>query len=180
MILVSASVLAHAQFSAGIRVGYNSVVQQRTLPNLDLTFGGNGFHAGLYGSIVLKDKWSIQPEVMYNALGFNSDRMDFISVPVLMRYAVHEKVAVLAGPQVGILVSNRQPDSIPTDLYRDGDFGVNAGLSASLGRFSLDARYYYGITDVLFATAYPDGDIDGEARYRVWQFSLGYRLFGED
>jgi len=86
-----------------------------------------------------------------------------------------------AGPQFGMLLSaeGETPDSNGGTTPVDADNFKNADLSAAFGLgwdmpfgLNVTARYVLGLNDI--------NDISGatEAKNRMFQLSLGYKLFG--
>lgn len=119
-----------------------------------------GLHIGLLSEIIINDKISIQPELLYSAQGFKNEtpgsfsksKFDYILLPVLIKYYAIEKLSIEAGPQVGFLVNSINRDNngnVDIDDQSVVDFGVNLGLGYELsGGFFVQGRYNFGITNV--------------------------------
>ena len=120
----------------------------------------NGLHIGLVTEIIISDKFSLQPELLYSAQGykdetpdaFSKQKFDYLNVPVLVKYYVANNLSIEGGPQVGYLLNaitrdNDGNTSIPEQSKVD--FGVDLGLSYELtsGVF-FQGRYNLGITNV--------------------------------
>jgi hypothetical protein len=138
-------------------------------------------HAGLVAEIIINDKFSIQPELLYSGQGASvtSDgggriKLDYITLPVLAKFPIAKNLSLEAGPQVGFLVSGKYKTNDSNDKIEDTktiDFGLNAGLGYELNNgVFFQARYNLGLTDVGFA-----GD-NNRASNAVIQFSIG-KLF---
>ena len=140
-------------------------------------------HAGLVAEIIVSEKFSIQPELLYSGQGATYDgpipgysrfKLDYITLPVLAKFPIAKSLSLETGPQVGFLISaknktNETNETIP-DL-KTIDFGLNAGLNYELNNgVFFQARYNLGLTNIGFA-----GDNDS-ARNAVIQFSIG-KLF---
>src|SRR5690606_12162332 len=78
-------------------------------------------HAGFFANAAFTDKLSFQPELLYSAQGTklannldNSDEenrrmlVNYVQVPLLLQYALTEKLSVQAGPQIGILLNAKR------------------------------------------------------------------------
>src|ERR1700712_5687826 len=84
--------------------------------------GGVGFQAGFFIQSEIDKKWSIQPELFYSLRnikkaadfmtyyvntgrsdGITNMQLNYISVPVLLRYDINTKIALMAGPQFSYL-----------------------------------------------------------------------------
>ena len=138
-------------------------------------------HAGLVAEIIVNDKFSIQPELLYSGQGASETRegggrikLDYITLPVLAKFPIAKNLSLETGPQVGFLVSgkNKTNDSNETiPNTKTIDFGLNAGLNYELNNgVFFQARYNLGLTDIGF---YGDNK---RASNSVIQFSIG-KLF---
>ena len=138
-------------------------------------------HAGLVAEIIVNDKFSIQPELLYSGQGASKTstgggriKLDYITLPVLAKFPIANHLSLEAGPQVGFLVSGKYKTNDSNDKIEDTktiDFGLNAGLNYELNNgVFFQARYNLGLTDVGYA-----GD-NIRASNAVIQFSIG-KLF---
>ena len=143
------------------------------------------FHLGLLAEIPVSDRFSIQPEVLYSAQGYDISsidggddieyQLDYINVPVLAKVYLFNRFSLEAGPQIGFLV-HEEVDSNPTgdggdfnlndDQFKKVDFGVGIGASYKISNFFISGRYTLGLTDIY--------DIDGvDAKNSVIQAGVG-------
>ena len=176
-VAISMSALSFAQ-SVGIKGGGN-ITTVSGLENIQADYNF-GWQAGAFVNIPVNEKFSIQPEVLYNTRGavLSSDepiigdkveeanwKLNYISVPVMFQYNATPKFYVEAGPQFSyMLLSKFKSNSLTTNDNSDDlnkfDFGVGAGLgywiTPSLG---VNARYVAGITDIT-----KDNDSDTKVR----------------
>jgi hypothetical protein len=138
-------------------------------------------HAGLVAEIIVNDKFSIQPELLYSGQGASVTstgggriKLDYITLPVLAKFPIANHLSLETGPQVGFLVSGKYKTNDSNDKIEDTktiDFGLNAGLNYELNNgVFFQARYNLGLTDVGIA-----GD-NNRASNAVIQFSIG-KLF---
>lgn len=119
-----------------------------------------GLHIGILSEIIINDKISLQPELLYSAQGFKNEtpgfysksKFDYILLPVLVKYYAAEKLSIEAGPQVGFLVNSINRDNNGNTDIKDQsivDFGVNLGMSYDLSNgIFVSGRYNLGITNV--------------------------------
>ena len=148
-----------------------------------------GFHIGALVEIPVSEKFWVQPEVLYNAMGskattlntFDSKlNLDYIQIPVMAKYYVVEGLSLEAGPQIAFLVKAEGETTIgdgtiTNDLDKDKfssiDFslGVGASYRLDMGLF-LGARYNFGLTDI------NDGAFGDSKKLNnsVFQLSAGY------
>ena len=139
------------------------------------TFSGDGFsdfndenartayHLGLLAEVPVSDRFSIQPEVLYSAQGFdvvrredNADiehQLDYVTVPVLAKFYLTEGFSLEAGPQIGFVVDEEISDGDNSiDFYdedrKDLDVSLGLGASYKFNNVFLYGRYNAGLTDI--------------------------------
>ena len=125
------------------------------------------YHLGLLAEIPVGDRFSIQPEVLYSAQGYDiasredandiEYQLDYINVPVLAKYYLFNQFSIEAGPQIGFLVHeevdfNPSDDggdlNLDDDQFKTIDFGVGLGASYKFSNFFISGRYNLGLTDI--------------------------------
>lgn len=151
-----------------------------------------GFHIGVLAEIMLAERFALQPEILYSSqggkatledfdefMGENMDvqlKLDYISVPVLLKYFVIPGLSIEAGPQFSFTVDSQAEVSFEgeeasvdiTDETEKFDLGLAVGLGYGLPQgFLVQARYARGFSDV-----YTDSDI----RNTLFQVSVGYKF----
>jgi hypothetical protein len=163
--------LVNAQTSAngktvgyGIRAGVN-------FANLTNTNASRrvGFMAGLYGNFLISNsKVSFQPEIFYTQKGVKKDvqgttgkiRLDYIEIPLLLKYNFMTKGPVIPGIYVGPYVGfNVKSDVAVSSANANGsvdigdntkstDFGIVVGGSVGFGHINVGIRYGFGLVNV--------------------------------
>jgi hypothetical protein len=168
----------NAQIQFGVKAGANFA---------NLT-GGDGktlvnFNAGALVKIPLADALSFQPEVVYSAQGAKAtisgtdykQTLNYINVPILVKYTLPVGVFFETGPQIGLLISAKASaggDSESNkDAFKSSDFAwaIGAGYQIPDVNFGVDVRYNLGISKVA------DGS---DSKNTVFQVGVFY-LFGE-
>ena len=150
-------------------------------PRVSMHIGGNS-------NLAFSKNLSLQPELLYNTVGFTNSgngaivtgKLNYISVPVTLNYSFG-KLSIHAGPQFGILTSAKWKvqaggDTIERDVkkyYKGTDVGLAFGLGLSFDRYDAAVRYVAGLTNTFDD---PDGR-DVELKNNLFQLSLGYRIF---
>lgn len=107
----------------------------------------NNMAFGGFVEFIPKESYSISIELQYSGEGGGKDeslRVSYIQLPVLFKFNLGSKFSIGAGPQVGL----------KTWSYEDGiknfAFSGVAGVEYMLGDILfLDARYTYGLTNIL-------------------------------
>lgn len=205
LIMVSTVSLSVGQvkLEAGVRGGANFSVMRLTSADPINHNYMPGVHFGGYGKLRYKD-FALQPEILYSRQGeyFTipswtdlNTKLDYINVPVLLKYYVIGTLNVYAGPQVGLLVSakgseiNKLGPSLAnqkTDIkqyFKGTDFSLVYGLGFDLNSgVSFGIRYAYGISDVNnitngAATSTSSSIVNVPARNNVWSLAFSYRLW---
>lgn len=163
----------------GIKGGLNVSNLMGDVEDLDLGIR-TSVHIGMLAEIIVSDKFSIQPELLYSGQGatvgsnpgFLRKKLNYITLPVMAKFPVLKGLYLETGPQVGFLISAKDKTNDSNDKIKGIktiDFGLNAGLNYEFknGVF-IQGRYNLGLTDT-GAT----GDANKRASNSVIQFSLG-------
>ena len=155
--------------TSGIRAAVN-------ISNLDFepdstgdNFHRNGFAFAGFVDFGFSEKVALRTELQWSAEGGKADalRADYIKLPVLLRVNVYKDLSLLAGPQVAVKTWK------DADNFTTFTFAGVGGLEYMLTEdFFIDARYYYGFSNIL------DEDlIQGvEAKNHVIQFGIGFKI----
>jgi len=156
------------EFKYGIRGAYN-------ISNLDFTPAPtfenkhrNNMAIGGFVEYFPSETFSILAELQYSAEGGAKDeslRVTYIQLPILFKYQLSSKLAIGVGPQVGLKTWSYE-DGIKNFAF-SGVGGLEYMLSDSM---FLDARYTYGLTNIL------DNDSSFEARNTCIQLGIGLKL----
>ncbi len=183
LLVFTTSSISAQETRIGVKAGLNyaSVVGDLT-QGFKFRFSGYG---GLFLEIEFSDKFSFQPELLYSSQGFqlSSDlqsietgntapeendfrtnvQFNYITIPVLGKFAINDRMAVEFGPQFGFLlnqvtkIKNLDQRNNSTANSRSTisgnfqlDYGAAAGLSYKLSdHFALAPRFYIGLRNRL-------------------------------
>jgi hypothetical protein len=185
LLLVAVFSFTQAQgLGVGIKGGVNFANQSiKALGQniIDLnTDGKTGFHGGAYVVLAFSEKWAVQPEFLYSSQGSEIPdldklyELDYLSVPILLRWKPIKLLSIEAGPQFSVLLAAKDIDgeSIKEE-FKNSDFGlaVGATLHLPLG-FNVGARYVWGFTNVM------ELEDDREVKNTVGQIFVGWTIFG--
>ncbi len=177
IILTAAAVFAFSFANAqdmkfGVKGGLNS----STLLGVDGAKSLIGVNLGGFVEFKVSDKFSVQPELLYSMQGVKTDmelKLNYINIPVMVKYAVADKFNLQVGPQIGFLMSANLDGVDYKDNLKSIDFGVNFGAGYDFTKETfLDLRYNLGL-------AQTQKSLDpGEAvaKNAVIQLSLGYKF----
>jgi hypothetical protein len=162
----------------GIKAGLNFANQAYDAGSFSVSPDARtSFHAGAFATFKF-GMFGLQPEVLYNSVGSKFDdevtKIDYVSVPVLLRLNFAKIVNIHAGPQFGILLSAKFEDEDVKDQMESSDLGIafGAGVDLPMG-LTLSGRYVLGVKDI-------DASASGiEAKNNVFQLSVGYKFIGK-
>jgi hypothetical protein len=185
----------HAQFSYGLKAGG----ARTSLPGDFSNNSKAGFYAGALGAFQLKKSFSLQAELYYSAQGnkkmilwgdmwdpvygyYSSGakgkmiyRLNYINLPILVKYQHTSGFFVQAGAQAGLLVSAKVKTPKTTvdikDYYRTFDLSwtIGAGYQLKNG-LGVDLRYNRSVKNIYKKEQYSYYDI----RNSVVQLGLFY------
>ena len=174
--------------SGGLKLGLNLANQTISSTEIDGFTVSPSFrpslHAGGYLTAMLSEKFGVQPEILFSGQGYKQNggtlALNYITVPVLVRYNFTELFSVHAGPQIGVLMSAKAKadggdDEDMKDMMKSTDIGVAIGVGIDLPMgLNFGARFVKGFSNVL--------DVEeAEMKWKNYnlQFSVGYKLFGK-
>jgi hypothetical protein len=135
-----------------------------------------GFGMGLVAEIGVSEVFAVQPELLYTQYGYRFDetflgekiegkfRYSYLQVPLLGKLSFGSdavKVNVLAGPHFGYGIGDMsyevkagEFEEKETLAWKDAetnrlDYGLTGGLGLTFGKISLDARYQFGLANLV-------------------------------
>jgi len=202
-LLLCATITAQTEkVKIGVKAGLN--IASLTFDENELESSQKtGFTAGIMAEIPLAKNFSVQPEVLYSQQGMKFSYSDidvanssyestitlnYLNIPVMLKYYVLKGLSVQAGPQIGILLksNNKYQDNFLgydnhenynlSDYTNAFDTSVNLGLGYQFkDKFYVDLRYNISYSDV-FKEANSNGNyvINSDMRNRVFQITIGY------
>ncbi|WP_452224710.1 porin family protein [Lacinutrix chionoecetis] len=180
----------------GVKAGVNFATIGGDIEDVD---GRTSFHAGGVAEIMVSEKFSVQPEVLYSSQGVSEEyteeffgeevkyedklKLDYIYVPVMAKFYVAEGLSLQAGPQVGFLISAEAESEVTVDgetesdsfdakdSFKGIDFGVGLGAGYKLDNgLNFSARYNLGLSNI---SDNDDAD-DFSIQNNVIQVSIGF------
>lgn len=201
--MLCAGAMAQTQkVKLGVKAGLN--ISNLTLDETELNSSDKtGFTAGLMAEIPLAKNFSVQPELLYSQQGIKLSYSDpqiqnshykstialnYINIPIMVKYYVVKGLSLQAGPQVGILLkaNNKYQDNfLGYDNHENMDLkdysnGVDASVNFGLGyqfkdRFYADVRYNMSYSDIFKdVTANTNYNINSDMKNRIFQITVGY------
>jgi len=178
------------------------------ISNITNTNGGSSltsFHIGGVAEIFIKEKFSIQPELLYSAQGSSFDgiidipynnteipvnvetslKLNYINIPVMAKYYLTKGLNVQVGPQFGFLTSAKL--KIDKATYKGQTLPLESNNQSVKDQFnSFDFGVNFGAgyelpVGVFFDARYNVGlskvNKEGDAsKNGVFQLSVGYKF----
>ena len=209
VILLLSCFVAQGQIKVGVKGGLNVSTFSYEPPTGfdDLDIGAlAGFHLGGFVNFGINDNWGVQGELMYSNQGGTITRTDistgqsieiearrrlnYLSLPALMKYHSNSGVTFEAGPVFDFLLRGNESYDVNVDLagfaiddenVTDDHLGVDVKLAVGAGYevasgLSFNLRYSFSLSSTLDE----DGEnfLEGEeASINLFQLSAGFPLY---
>jgi hypothetical protein len=185
-LIAMVSSTSFAQVKFGVKAALN--IASISGDDFDDADSRTGTAFGAFAQVGINDKLAFQPELLYSMQGAKfSDsgidgtlKLDYLQVPLLIKYYVTEGLSINAGPQLGFLLSANYEleydgESEEEDLkdYMNGiDFGLDFGAGYQLENgLGFDLRYNLGLSNILNEDDWGD---DAEGKNSVFQIAVSY------
>lgn len=165
----------NAQVGFGVKGGLNiSSLRDEEDDDAKSLIGGNG---GLFANIPLSGMFSIQPEVLYSLEGAAYEGagdpklfLNYINIPLMLKYSDPSGFYGELGPQIGILASAKakadgEEDEDVKEVFKSTNFslGIGAGWNFS-PQVGVGVRYNLGLSNI---ADFPGADV------KTGNFSIG-------
>ena len=150
-------------------------------------------HAGAFVRIAFNEKLYLKPELLYAQKGWKASAdalnpegvsvtINYINVPVLLGYNVHERISIFGGPEMGFKLSaKRKPNTSSwVDVFEKFDVGIAAGSSFSISEnLGIDLRYIHGFKGLYKfegrdANNMPTGEVTRVGRNQAIELGVFY------
>jgi hypothetical protein len=158
ILILVASVTVTAVSAQGLDLGIKAGANFANITDASGLSNKTGFVVGVFAGAKFGDKLAIQGDLLYSQQGADFDGgsidLNYVNVPVVLKYYVTENLNLQAGPQFGFVVDDNFKD-LPGDIQGDieaesfdlsGVAGV--GYDFPFG-IRLSGRYNFGFTDIM-------------------------------
>ena len=186
MVVFMVTAQAQGGFKVGVKAGanLNMIDGQAFNETFDLSY-----HLGGFAEINFNKKWGIQPELLWNQTsgktssfktlyatvanpsGSENIKLNYLSIPVLLRYNIGSMLTLNAGPQFGILIKdNNTLLQNGQSAFKNGDFSMVGCVQLNFTFLRIYGRYNIGLMNI--------NDIDNKDKWtnQQLQFGIGLRL----
>lgn len=164
------------EITYGVRLGANlSSISSDDIPE-NLKDSRFGIVAGFLAEVPINQKWSIQPEFQYSSLGNDDEslRVDYLQLPIILKYNFSKLFNVHVGPQVGLKIWEWEDNSSGEINFNTFNLSAVAGIGVSITEnFFADLRYGFGVSNIIDDQDIPKG---AKGSNRNIQLSFGYKL----
>jgi hypothetical protein len=136
------------------------------------------YHLGILYEWKLSSKIKVRPKLTFSQQGnrkvLNAENYNFKTdyLNIHLNFKFFEKTYLLAGPQIGILLNQK---NLALREYNNLDFGINLGIGQRINNFFLELNYYQGVTPFVERIRIGNNIVKGYNT--LFQLSLGYYLF---
>ena len=184
LVLVTVVSVSQAQ---GVRLGVKAGANLNKISGQSFNDGFDlSYHFGGFLEVDFNKKWGIQPEVLWsqstgkptsfktvyatsvNPLldGNQQIKLNYLSIPLLLRYNVGDILSLNAGPQYSILI-NKDNTLLQNgqSAFKDGDFAMVLGAQLNFKYLRIYGRYNIGLQNI--------NDIDKKDRWTNQQIQTG-------
>lgn len=184
LILTSFVSLSQAQ---GIRLGVKAGANLNKISGQSFNDGFDlSYHFGGFMEIDFNKKWGIQPELLWSQSsgkpssfktvystsvsplldGNQQIKLDYLSIPLLLRYNIGGILSLNAGPQFSILLNNDKTLlQSGQSAFKSGDFAMVAGAQLNFKFLRIYGRYNIGLQNI--------NDIDNKDKWTNQQIQAG-------
>ena len=142
---------AQDDMSFGVKGGVDFVSAKADGASVSTT----GFFVGGFAEFGINDQFSLQPGLNYHTASKEGVNFTYLSIPVLVRYAIAEKFKLMAGP------------SLYYSLESDDDDKT---------RFNLDIGAAYEITENFFVEPRYSVGATGDVKVSHFLLGVGYKF----
>ena len=184
LVLVTVVSVSQAQ---GVRLGVKAGANLNKISGQSFNDGFDlSYHFGGFLEVDFNKKWGIQPEVLWsqstgkptsfktvyatsvNPLldGNQQIKLNYLSIPLLLRYNVGDILSLNAGPQYSILI-NKDNTLLQNgqSAFKDGDFAMVLGAQLNFKYLRIYGRYNIGLQNI--------NDIDNKDKWTNQQIQTG-------
>jgi len=160
LFLVASATFYAQEYKLGVKAGPNlsnvsGYLSETTNPRL-------GYHFGFFSEISFTDKFSVNPELYYNSIGYvfefsennrnvfnpeqqdlyfkTAQRLNYLTVPITLKFYINQKFSLEAGPQTSFLINAVSKLKEASDMNgvenrysSSGDFRLDFGATLGIG-----------------------------------------------
>jgi hypothetical protein len=157
LLVAAIGLISFTSNAQGLDFGVKAGVNFANITDASELSSRTGFVAGIFLGGKLNDNLGLQGELLYSQQGaefsLGEFNLDYVNVPILVKYYVSNGLNIQAGPQFGVLV-NDETQTVIGEVINDiatNDFDISGvigvGYDIPLG-LRVSGRYNFGLNDV--------------------------------
>ena len=147
-----------------------------------------GYQLGAFAEIDLSKSIGIQPEIIFNQVNVrrasgidsvfngwrnntNSIKLNYLTIPILLRINLNKLLTLNVGPQFGILLNKTETLwNNGKEAVKSGELSAVGGLTLNLTRLRVYGRYAIGLNNI--------NDLENSDNWKSqqMQFGVGVKL----
>ena len=159
-----------SQARFGLKAGFSSLSARVSSGGNSASSSTSGFYIGAFAEFYLSEQLDLQPELTYANYSENGESIDFLLVPILLKYDANEELSILAGPQIDYLLDSQAAEGT-TRVGIDLGLGISYNISENV---MIDARYTFGLSNRIDDPEFENTDIKGS--FNFLQIGLAYKF----
>lgn len=123
----------------GLKAGVDFASAKSEVQGVSFTGSETGFYIGAFAEIDVSESFTFQPELLYVSI----EDFGQLNIPLMAKFSVSEKLNVLAGPALGILLDTEEGQ-------KSFNYGIEAGASFDITEeLFVEARYNIGLANLI-------------------------------
>jgi len=182
---IASAICTQAQNRFGVFGGLNnSVISDGFLKKtyIDDVFG---LHLGVLYEYRLSEKIAFRPKIMYSQQGDRKKtsnsfidandidyKLDYLNVPLNFKF--FKMPYIIAGPQIGYLLSTEKLSADYGDVKNKIDYGFNLGVGYDINNFFIELNLYQGLSTLVEIEEVFTQSVAVDGKNTVLQLSFGY------
>lgn len=181
LILLAITLSSTTFYAQGLDLGLKAGLNFSNISDATGLSNKTGFVVGAFAGAKLGDKLGIQGDLLYSAQGAKSDEagiddidLNYVNVPVVLKYFVTDQIHIHAGPQFGFVVDDNVA-KVFSNIAEAESFDlsgiVGIGIDLPMG-IRLDGRYNFGLSDVFESK--DTAQVESGGKNSVITLSAGY------
>ncbi len=147
--------------------------------------GTISFHIGGLYEYEISDKLVFRPKLVFSQQGDREKttnsfkdandidyKLSYLNIPLNIK--IFKTPYVIAGPQIGFLLSTEKLSEDFGDIKSTFDFGINLGIGYDIKDFFIELNFYEGLTTIIELEQVETQSLSVNGKNTVLQLSFGY------
>jgi len=185
-LLITSATCAQAQHQCGIYGGMGKSVISNGIFKKVYIEDIYGVYVGIVYEYEFSEKLAFRPKLAYSQQGdrFKTDgnfidsndidyKLDYLNLPLTFRF--FKQPYIVAGPQIGFLLSTEKMSRDFGDVKSNVDYGVSLGFGSKMFKtFFIELNMYQGLSTLVEFDKVFGQSVAVDGKNLVMQLSIGY------